>query len=118
MGVFLKQILRNKDDSPFILSLLPHILLPEFSLTYSQHFQTSVYVAITVITLTSYNFTWKKEEKKGTEKVKEKEREALEVEKEIVFRSPRGGKLSSLMHFPFVREYQSDILRGTRTGSR
>lgn len=29
------------------------------------------------------------------------------VEKEIVSRSPRGGKLSSLMHFPFVREYQS-----------
>lgn len=42
VGVFLKQILRNKDDSPFIISLLPHILLPEFSLTYSLHFQTPV----------------------------------------------------------------------------
>lgn len=31
------------------------------------------------------------------------------VEKDIVFRSHRGEKLSSLMHFPFVREYQSGL---------
>lgn len=60
------------------------------------------------MTLSSYNFTWRKEEKKEGDKIKGWEWEVLRVEKGIVFTSPRGRKLSFLMHVPFVREYQSD----------